>query len=458
MTRRRRSASTSRRSRSATRVLVQPLPGRRRAHHADDLHLVSHQNGLHAVLALQPERDGAPVRRHVVRAIPRPSAGRRQEGGRRGRLRRRADTVRLRGAGLGLRITRCRRRAHPVQRHLPLHGPGRRRARLHLLRDRPPLPGHRAPRRLRRRGLRGLGRRDPLGACSGSDGAGLGGRDRGVRPRSRPRSPPPRPSTRSSPTARADFTDFLDDDRALARPEHPGRRPRRLRAVVGDGRARAVSSPASRCSCPSTGWTRCGAGTTASTPSPSRPDAPTLAWTSSWPPFDHQDECRCAARLGHPLRGPLQLRQAADPRLGAAAAARDRYPRPRPRRARARSTTAWPLDRRSGSTRAGVPGHALPYYQHGNDSGWDNATTFDVDRVIESPTSPPSSSSSSTSWPTSPTSSAAPRQRWRESGDRVIRALLDQLWTGDRFVARRRPVRPPQHRNKPARPPAPRPR
>ncbi|WP_243063318.1 amylo-alpha-1,6-glucosidase [Humibacter sp. RRB41] len=32
-----------------------------------------------------------------------------------------------------------------------------------------------------------------------------------------------------------------------------------------------------------------------------------------------------------------------------------------------------------------VPGHALPHYQHGNDSGWDNATTFDVDRVVESP-------------------------------------------------------------------------
>ena len=29
-----------------------------------------------------------------------------------------------------------------------------------------------------------------------------------------------------------------------------------------------------------------------------------------------------------------------------------------------------------------VPGHPLPYYQHGNDSGWDNATTFDHDRVV----------------------------------------------------------------------------
>jgi glycogen debranching enzyme len=32
-----------------------------------------------------------------------------------------------------------------------------------------------------------------------------------------------------------------------------------------------------------------------------------------------------------------------------------------------------------------VAGHVLPHYQHGNDSGWDNSTTFDRDRVIEAP-------------------------------------------------------------------------
>lgn len=32
-----------------------------------------------------------------------------------------------------------------------------------------------------------------------------------------------------------------------------------------------------------------------------------------------------------------------------------------------------------------APGHLLPHYQHGNDSGWDNSTTFDRDRVIEAP-------------------------------------------------------------------------
>ena len=32
-----------------------------------------------------------------------------------------------------------------------------------------------------------------------------------------------------------------------------------------------------------------------------------------------------------------------------------------------------------------APGSALPHYQHGNDSGWDNSTVFDADRLVESP-------------------------------------------------------------------------
>ncbi len=44
----------------------------------------------------------------------------------------------------------------------------------------------------------------------------------------------------------------------------------------------------------------------------------------------------------------------------------------------ARWTRFW-LDRRR------VPGHPLAHYQHGNDSGWDNSTMFDRDRVIEAP-------------------------------------------------------------------------
>ncbi|MDQ1082070.1 MULTISPECIES: amylo-alpha-1,6-glucosidase [Microbacterium] len=43
-----------------------------------------------------------------------------------------------------------------------------------------------------------------------------------------------------------------------------------------------------------------------------------------------------------------------------------------------RWTSFW-LDHRT------APGRELPYYQHGNDSGWDNSTAFDHDRVVESP-------------------------------------------------------------------------
>nr|WP_244630615.1 MULTISPECIES: glycogen debranching protein [unclassified Microbacterium] len=32
-----------------------------------------------------------------------------------------------------------------------------------------------------------------------------------------------------------------------------------------------------------------------------------------------------------------------------------------------------------------APGRVVPYYEHGNDSGWDNSTAFDHDRVIEAP-------------------------------------------------------------------------
>lgn len=34
-------------------------------------------------------------------------------------------------------------------------------------------------------------------------------------------------------------------------------------------------------------------------------------------------------------------------------------------------------------TNGRAPGRELPHYQHGNDSGWDNATTFDPERVVE---------------------------------------------------------------------------
>ncbi len=84
-----------------------------------------------------------------------------------------------------------------------------------------------------------------------------------------------------------------------------------------------------------------------------------------------------------------------------------------------------------------VPGHALPHYQHGNDSGWDNSTTFDRDRVIEAPdlagfllvqlevlgelTEELGLGSG---------------DDWRAEAARISDALVAELWDGTSFIAR----------------------
>ncbi|WP_241704219.1 amylo-alpha-1,6-glucosidase [Leifsonia shinshuensis] len=83
-----------------------------------------------------------------------------------------------------------------------------------------------------------------------------------------------------------------------------------------------------------------------------------------------------------------------------------------------------------------APGHALPYYQHGNDSGWDNSTTFDASRVIESP-----DLAAFLLLQLDELSSLANRvgespREWGRARGELARALFDELWTGDAFIAR----------------------
>jgi Trehalase len=84
-----------------------------------------------------------------------------------------------------------------------------------------------------------------------------------------------------------------------------------------------------------------------------------------------------------------------------------------------------------------VPGHPLPHYHHGNDSGWDNATTFDPERVVE----------------TSDLAAFLVLQirelaniagelgfhdaaaTWSQTAEQTRVAMLEQLWTGDGFAA-----------------------
>ena len=96
-----------------------------------------------------------------------------------------------------------------------------------------------------------------------------------------------------------------------------------------------------------------------------------------------------------------------------------------------RWTTFWLTVRR-------VPGEALPHYQHGNDSGWDNATTFDPERVIQSADLAAFlilqlRELAELAGTLGLDGDAA---RWTAAAEQTRDALLEQLWTGDRFVAR----------------------
>ena len=84
-----------------------------------------------------------------------------------------------------------------------------------------------------------------------------------------------------------------------------------------------------------------------------------------------------------------------------------------------------------------IPGTALPYYQHGNDSGWDNASTFDDDRVIQAP-----DLAAFLIIQLDVLAELAHElgtgsgQQWLDERDQLISALVRELWNGETFVAR----------------------
>lgn len=84
-----------------------------------------------------------------------------------------------------------------------------------------------------------------------------------------------------------------------------------------------------------------------------------------------------------------------------------------------------------------VPGHPLPYYQHGNDSGWDNSTTFDHDRLVESPDLAAFLVVQFAVLTDLADELGLPDEAatWRAEGE-TMTAALGTLWDGDTFVAR----------------------
>ena len=85
-----------------------------------------------------------------------------------------------------------------------------------------------------------------------------------------------------------------------------------------------------------------------------------------------------------------------------------------------------------------VPGQPLSHYQHGNDSGWDNATTFASDRVVE--TADLASFLVLQMRELAELATALGRSddaaRWDAAATEALEAMLTALWTGECFVAR----------------------
>jgi hypothetical protein len=97
----------------------------------------------------------------------------------------------------------------------------------------------------------------------------------------------------------------------------------------------------------------------------------------------------------------------------------------------ARWTNYWLVMRRA-------PGHALCHYHHGNDSGWDNATTFDAERVVET-----SDLAAFLVLQTQELGELATElgffaeaDHWVAEAEKMCVAMLAQLWVSNRFISR----------------------
>ena len=399
--------------------------------YADDLHLVSHQTRLHPVLRFVPALDGHRVPATVT-ATPTQLSWHHDDGVV-DLAYEQPDTVRIRGVGLGLRILA----ADPVL--TPFSG-------TYLYRD--PVAGgdvftvYETGRRYRVTVLDG--------AAKVTGDEVLGRAERAVE---LPSGPPwelaieeyetARPAYRADATyrhvvksAEAEFAGFLD---AVA-PWRSHHTP--AAALAAYVLWSATVRPAGFITRPAVlmskhwmdkvwSWDHC---FNALALADGLPD---LAWHQFRLPFDHQDGAgalpdsithsevlhnfvkppihgwalRCLRnRLREPL-DPTRLAETYDPL--------------------ARWTDFWLNHRRA----AGDP---LPHYQHGNDSGWDNATTFDPGRLVATAdlAAHLSVQARELAGMADELGRTADARRWSATADELTTALLERLWTGERFVTR----------------------
>ncbi|MEH0425454.1 trehalase family glycosidase [Streptomyces stelliscabiei] len=402
--------------------------------YADDLHLVSHQNGMHAVLRLVP-LDSATGERAETHVEATPGllswSG---AGGRVDLAYESPDTVRLRGQGFSLRLCAAARTLTPFSGTYFFHDAA---AGAHV------FTSYETGRRYRVTVLGGT-------VADVSGGQALGSADRGLTLTAGPdghwevaveeldTARRPFASTAAFgevvEAARDAFAEFVD---AVAPWRTSATPAAELAAYVVWS---ATVRPAGLVTRPAVlmskhwmdkvwSWDHCFNALALA------PGLPGLALDQFHLPFDHQDETGALpdsvthsevlhnfvkppihgwthARLRHRLSTPQDPAELAE--------TYDRLER---------WTTFWLTARRA-------PGAALPHYQHGNDSGWDNATTFDPERVVVTADLAAFLVLQLHELAELATRLGRPddARRWTLAADTTRTAMLDHLWTGDRFV------------------------
>ncbi|MEU0644932.1 amylo-alpha-1,6-glucosidase [Streptomyces umbrinus] len=403
---------------------------------AEDLHLVSHQNGMHAVLCFVPlEMVTGERAETAVDATP----SRLSWTGSDGRIDlayETPDTVRLRGEGLNLRVTAAAKNLTPFSG-------------TYFYRD--PVDGthvftsYETGRRYRITVLSGT-----VADVSGAQALGTG--DRGLTVTADADGPweiaveeldsARRPYKSSSTfgevteTAQRSFAEFAD---TVAPWRSLGTSAAELAAYVVWS---ATVQPAGLVTRPAVlmskhwmdkvwSWDHCFNALALA------PGSPGLAWDQFSLPFDHQDD---SGALPDSVTHSEVLYNFVKPPIHGWTLGhlRRRLPEPLGRTelahaydGLARWTDFWLTARRA-------PGAALPHYQHGNDSGWDNATTFDPERLIVTADLAAFLILQLRELADLAAELDRPHEarRWTRTADTTQAALLDRLWTGERFVAR----------------------
>ncbi|MDT0541141.1 MULTISPECIES: MGH1-like glycoside hydrolase domain-containing protein [Streptomyces] len=404
--------------------------------YADDLHLVSHQNGMHAVLRFVPLDAGTGARATTrIEATPGLLSWT-GEGGRIDLAYESPDTIRLRGEGLGLRICAAE------QTLTPFTG-------AYFFRD--PVDGayvftsYETGRRYRITAL-------SAGAVGAFGAQDLGSAERGlaiaaenggvweaaVEELDSARCPYTAQTAfdqvvTAAQNAFAQFADAVAPWRSADTPAAE------LAAYVLWS---ATVNPAGFVTRPAVlmskhwmdkvwSWDHCFNALAMA------PGLSASAWDQFCLPFDHQDEsgalpdsvCHSEILYNYvkpPIHGWAlgHLRRRLPEPLDPAELARtyDRL---------ARWTAFWLTARRA-------PGSALPHYQHGNDSGWDNATTFDPERLVATADLAGFLVLQLRELAALAEELGRPDDagRWTRTADATQAAMLDDLWKGDHFVAR----------------------